>query len=182
MCFPSNAHPSARSWHLEQWDLPPLWPQSCHPSMQPSSMQGPTVPMSPASPAAGPPALCISLPEGPGPPPGGPAVSPSSTPTDSPRMQYQPSCSCRTQGAPKLPASGGGESCLHAQLPQALGLGSSMGVTVAVGAWGQQHCCRPDPFVPFVSQPGMGRESLWCPLSWQLVTGMMGLTPHCRVS
>lgn len=54
----------------------------------------------------------------------------------------------------------GGESCLHAQLPQALGLGSSMGVTVAVGAWGQRHRSWPDPLVPFVSQPGMSRGSL----------------------
>lgn len=59
LCFPSNAHPSAPSWHLES----SLWPQSCHPSMQPSSMQGPTVPTSLASPAARPPALCTSLPE-----------------------------------------------------------------------------------------------------------------------
>lgn len=99
LCFPSNAHPSAPSRHLE----PSLWPQSYPHSVQPSGMQGPTVPTSPASPAARPPALGTSLPEGPGPPPGRPAASPSSTPPGSPRMQYQPSCSCRTQGAPKLP-------------------------------------------------------------------------------
>lgn len=38
-------------------------------------------------------------------------------------------------GSPKtLPTFFGRESCLHAQLPQALGPGSSMGVTVVVGA------------------------------------------------
>lgn len=37
------SHLSAPSWHLKQWDLPPPWPQSCQPSRQPSSMQGPTV-------------------------------------------------------------------------------------------------------------------------------------------
>lgn len=85
-------------------------------------------------------------------------------------------------GSPKTPHFIWGEPRLHTQLPQALGLGSGMGVTVAVRARGQRHCSRPASFVPFVSQPGMGRESLWCPLSWQLVTGMVGVTPHCRAS
>lgn len=93
--FPATPPPpSAPSWHLEQWDLPLPWPQSCHPSTQPSSVQGAAVPVSPPSPAARAPAPCAR---------GNwaPAASPSSTRAGCPWMQYQPSCSCRTQGAPK---------------------------------------------------------------------------------
>lgn len=47
MCVPSNAHLSAPSWHLEQWDLPPPWHQSCHPSTQHAGTHCSCVPCQP---------------------------------------------------------------------------------------------------------------------------------------
>lgn len=128
-------------------ELPPI-----HAAIQRAGSPCSHVPPSPA-------ALCASPPEGPGlllfPQPQ-PMLAPLGCNTNCP----VPAGHREPQNPPHY---FWGESCLHAQLPQALGPGNGMVVTAALGAWGQQHCSRPNPLVPFVSQPGMGRVSLRCP-------------------
>lgn len=52
----------------------------------------------------------------------------------------------------------GGESRLHDQLPQAWGPGSSMGVTVAAGAWGTVALFSPKSTCPFCISARCGRR------------------------
>lgn len=106
-------------------------------------------------------------------------------------MQYQPSCSCRTRGAPKpslLFWAGGGLTCAgYPQLPQASRLGQGQGP--ARGSWGRQ---------------GLGDSGIalsrshfsflylgWVlagdkcpphgPRCWRLAMGMAGVPLHCRL-